>query len=153
MARKQMARKQHVERSHADNKPRPIAGENPPPLAQPHPPGRARESAIPKGIEIQAQKLLHEAGSPKLAKHAVDSAAHREALPDFRQDMLAQRLGFKSRGELLAASTPITAVNGAAWWATAIDNRRWAVWSDDDMSQTDEFASLEEARRHIYAAT
>jgi len=148
-----MARKRRPEQSDPDQQPRRTAGDNPPPLAQQYPPGRVAESPIPKGIELQAQKLLHEAGSPKLAKHAVDRAAHRETIPDFCQDMLAQRLGFKSRADLLAASTPVTAVDGSAWWATAIDQQRWAVWSDDDMSSTKCFDSLEEARRHIYSAT
>jgi len=150
-----MARKQprdHTERR-KDHSARRTAGENPPPIAEPHPPGRQSESAISKGVEVQAQKLLHEAGSPKLAKHAVDSAAHRETIPDFCQDMLAQRLGFKSRAALLAASTPVTAVDGTAWWATALDEHRWTVWSDDDMTTAQSFDSLEEARRHVYAAS
>jgi len=143
-----MARKRRM-----DHTVRPTAGENPPPIGQPYPPGRQSESPISKGVEVQAQKLLHEAGSPKLAKHAVDSAAHRETIPDFCQDMLAQRLGFKSRADLLAASTPITAVDGTPWWATALDEHRWTVWSDDDMTTAKNFASLEEARRHIYTAS
>ena len=101
---------------------------------------------------MQAQKLLHEAGSPKLAKHAVDSAAERETIPDFRQDMLAQRLGFKSRADLLAASTPITAIDGTDWWATSVTEHRWTVWSDEDMAVAKNFDSLEAARRHLYAA-
>jgi hypothetical protein len=143
-----MARKRHTDRAV-----RVTAGDNPPPIAQPHPPGRQAESPTPKGVEMQAQKLLHEAGSPKLAKHAVDSVAQRETIPDFRQDMLAQRLGFKSRADMLAASTPVTAVDGAAWWATALGEHRWTVWSDDDMTTARSFDSLEDARRHVYATS
>jgi hypothetical protein len=142
-----------VRKSRIDRTVRSTAGENPPSIGQPYPPGRQSESPISKGVEVQAQKLLHEAGSPKLAKHAVDSAAHRETIPDFCQDMLAQRLGFKSRADLLAASTPITAVDGTPWWATVLDEHRWTVWSDDDMTTAKSFDSLEEARRHVYATS
>ena len=132
---------------------RPTAGDSPPPLPQPFPPGRVADSPLPKGIEAQAQKLLHEAGSPQLAKQAVDTAARRETIPDFRQDMLAQKLGFTSRENLLAASTPITAADGTVWWATNSQREsRWSLWSEESMETTDSFGSLEEVRRHVYAA-
>ena len=101
---------------------------------------------------MQAQILIHQAGSLALAKDAVDGAAQREAIPDFREDLFAQRFGFASRLELLAASTPLIAADGASWWTTAVADNRWIVWSQNDMSASDSYATLQEARRSVYPA-
>ena len=140
------------ERKHAKHVARPTAGDHPPPMAKPYPPGHVAESPLPKGIEAEAQRLLHDAGSPQLAKHAIDTAARRETIPDFRQDTLAQKLGFKSREEMLSASKPITATDGTVWWAThSPKDDRWSLWNEDIIDTDNTFGSLEEARRHIYA--
>jgi len=97
-------------------------------------------------VEAQAQKLLHEAGSPDLAKSAVDSAAERETEPCFREDMLAQQWGFSSRKEMLDASKPLTDGKGVGWWATAVQDGHWIVWNDSDMSVKEIFISLEAAQ-------
>jgi len=101
---------------------------------------------------MQAQILLHQAGSAALAKEAVDGAAERESIPDFREDAFGQRFGFGSRPELLAASTPLTAADGTSWWTTAIADNRWIVWNQDDMSAAKTYATLQEARSSIYPA-
>jgi hypothetical protein len=101
---------------------------------------------------MQAQILLHQAGSAALAKEAVDGAAERESIPDFREDQFGQRFGFASRPELLAASTPLTAADGTSWWTTAIADNRWIVWNQGDMSAAKTYASLQEARSSIYPA-
>jgi hypothetical protein len=100
---------------------------------------------------MQAQVLIREAGSPALAKAAVDRAAERELIPDFREDAFGKRFGFASRPALLAASTPLVAADGTAWWTTAVAGDRWIVWNQDDMSADQTFATIEEARRSIYA--
>jgi hypothetical protein len=128
------------------------ADDHPPPIEKPYPPGHLAESPVPKGIEAEAQKLLHDAGSPQLAKHAIDTAARRETIPDFRQDTLAHKLGFKSREEMLSASKPITATDGTVWWAThSPRDSRWSLWSEETVDTANTFGSLEEARRHVYA--
>ena len=87
---------------------RPSADDQRPPLEPaPLPPGTSTLSPISKGVEQDAQRLIHQAGSPSLAKQAVDQAAKREAIPEFRQDLFAQRWGFNSRQEFLAASHPV----------------------------------------------
>ena len=101
---------------------------------------------------MQAQTLIHQAGSPTLAKAAVDGAAERETIPDFREDQFGLRFGFASRPELLAASTPLTAADGTAWWTTAIPGHRWIVWNQEDMSAAQTYATLEEARNSVYPA-
>jgi hypothetical protein len=130
---------------------RATAGSNPPqqPPFDP-PPGSVPKAPIPEGIEMQAQTLIHQAGSPALAKDAVDGAAERETIPDFREDAFGRRFGFASRPELLAASTPLTAGDGTPWWTTAIDGNRWIVWNQQDMSASKTFATLEEARNSVY---
>src|SRR6478752_4049768 len=89
---------------------RATGGDNAP--RQPHidpPPGSVAKAPIPEGVEMHAQTLIHQAGSPALAKDAVDGAAQREMIPDFVEDLFGQRFGFASRPELLAASKPVTA--------------------------------------------
>ena len=76
----------------------------------------------------------------------------RETIPDFREDSFAQRFGFLSRLELLAASTPLTAADGTPWWTTAIQDHRWIVWNQQDMSAAQTYATLQEARNSIYPA-
>jgi hypothetical protein len=142
MARKQQSKR--VVRKSAD--------ENPPPLSRPTPPGTVRTSPLPEKVEVQAQKLIHEAGSPTAAKSAVDVAAEREHFPDFQEDHFALRWGFASRAEMRAASKPLTGPGGSTWWATALPNRRWVVWSKEDLAASQTFASLEEARRSLDGA-
>jgi len=131
---------------------RPTAGDHPPPIPKPFPPGAVHDSPKLNGVEAQAQKLLHDAGSPQQAKQAIDTAAHRETVSSFYEDFLAEKLGYNSRKEFLAASTPITAADGTTWWATS-DPRdsKWVVWSEDE-AWTESFDSLEEARRHVYTS-
>ena len=132
---------------------RATAGSNPPLQLPLDPPvGSVAEAPIPEGIERQAQTLIHQAGSAELAKDAVDGAARRELIPDFREDLLGQRFGFASRPELLAASTLLTAADGTPWWTTAISGNRWIVWNQQDMSASKTYATLQEARSSIYPA-
>jgi hypothetical protein len=123
------------------------AGDNPPPVAKPLPPGSVPQSPLSQKLEMQAQKLIHEAGSKDAAKTAVDVAADREQIPDFQEDHFAQRWGFSSRAEMRSASKPISGGDGTTWWATRLANERWVVWSKDDLTAKSTFASLDEARR------
>jgi hypothetical protein len=100
-------------------------------------------------VEQDAQRLIHQAGSPSLAKKAVDQAAERETIPDFRQDQFAHRWGFTSRQEMLAASRPVNGVQGQSWWATAVADQRWIAWSDDNLSADHTFPSAQEAKEWI----
>lgn len=110
------------------------------------------EAPIPEGVEMQAQTLIHQAGSPALAKNAVDGVAEREAIPDFREDHFGRRFSFASRPELLAASTPLTAADGMPCWTTTIDGNRWIVWNQHDMSSSKTYSTLQEARSSVYPA-
>jgi hypothetical protein len=136
-----------------ERKVRATGGDNPPVQPPANPPvGSVSKSPIPQGVEMQAQTLIHQAGSPALAKDAVDGAAERETIPDFCEDLFGQRFGFASRPELLAASTPLTAADGTSWWVTAIEGNRWIVWNQDDMSASKTYATVQAARNSIYPA-
>jgi len=137
----------------SDHMVRKTAGDNPPPQPRVYPPGCVHEAPIPEGVEMQAQILIHQAGSTELAKNAVDGAAERETIPDFREDTFAQRFGFASRAELLAASTPLTAADGTPWWTTAIIDSGWIVWNQQDMSATKAYSTVQEARNSVYPAS
>jgi len=136
----------------SNHKARATGGDNAPPQTQVYPPGCVHQAPIPEGVEMQAQILIHQAGSTELAKNAVDGAAERETIPDFREDTFAQRFGFASRPELLAASTPLTAADGTPWWTTAIDDKGWIVWNQHDMSAAKTYSTLQEARDSVYRA-
>jgi len=114
----------------------------------PHPPGTNAKSPLSQGVEQDAQRLIHQAGSPSLAKRAVDQAAEREAIPDFRQDLFAQRWGFPSRREMLAASRPACGAR-VSWWTTAVGQGRWIAWSDDDLSAEITFRSEVAAKEWV----
>jgi hypothetical protein len=132
---------------------RKTAGDDPPPLAKPVPPGTVRKSPLSEEVEMQAQKLIHEAGSPNAAKSAVDVAAEREHEPDFQEDHFALRWGFASRAEMRAASKPLTAGDGTPWWATALPSGRWVVWNKEHLAAAETFASLDVARRSLEGAS
>jgi hypothetical protein len=120
-----------------------------PPLGRTLPPGATRQPPVPEGIELQAQRLVHKAGSADDAKKAIDAALARESAGDFREDTFAARWGFKSRAELHAASQPLFAEENSNWWATRLASGRWIVWGQDDLSASDTFDSLDEARSAV----
>lgn len=117
--------------------------------AVPIPPGAPKASPIPQGVEARAQRLIHAAGSVETAKTAIDSAADREEIPDFREDLLANRLGFLSRKELLGASQPFTAADQTAWWATQLEEGLWVIWNNDHMDAGKKFSSFDAAAKSL----
>lgn len=120
-----------------------------PPLDSPLPPGVNKTQSVPEGVELQAQRLVHNAGSVEDAKKAIDAAFSKETVGDFRQDTFAMRFGFASRRDLLAASKPLFDSQTSNWWATELKNGRWIVWGNDDLSASETFESLVEARKAI----
>jgi hypothetical protein len=141
-----MSRKSQSTKERSSRVVRKTAGDDPPPIPKPLPPGSVPRSPLSQEVELQAQKLIHEAGSKDAAKSAVEVAADRERIPDFQEDHFAQRWGFASRAEMRAASKPISADDGNTWWATRLANDRWIVWNKDDLTAKSTFASLDEVR-------
>ena len=120
-----------------------------PPIDSSLPPGVNQSPSVPDGVELQAQRLVHVAGSAENAKKAIDAAVSKEKVGDFRQDTFAMRFGFPSRRDLLAASKPLFDSQTSNWWATELKNGRWIVWGDDDLSAVQTFESLLEARKAV----
>ena len=122
-----------------------------PSLDSPAPPGVNQSPSIPEEVELQAQRLVHNAGSAEDAKKAIDAAVDKETAGDFRQDTFAMRFGFASRRELLAASKPLFDSQTSNWWATELKNGRWIVWGAEDLSAQDTFESLAAAKQAVGA--
>jgi hypothetical protein len=107
-------------------------------------------------IENQARKLLDEAGSPELAKHAVDSAAQGHGLPAKTQplaasvhDQFARQLGFGSYLSLFEASTPLVSAVGKQWFTTALRTDQWVIWNDADLAPAGTYPTREAAERAV----
>lgn len=99
-------------------------------------------------VQIEAQKLLEQAGSSELAKHAVDSAA--QAQPHGSpQDEFARRLGFASYLSLFEDSALLTAEAGKRWFATALRKDEWVLWNDVDLEVVGSFPAREAAERAV----
>jgi hypothetical protein len=97
----------------------------------------------------QAQKLLDEAGSPDLAKHAVDAAAKTQPLPVSAHDQFARQLGFASYLSLFEASTPIMSAVGKQWLVTALRTDQWILWNDADLTVAGTYPTREAAERAV----
>ena len=98
-------------------------------------------------LQAQAQRLLDEAGSPELAKHAVDAAAERQEHGP--SDDLVSEGGFESWEEMLTLSTSID-LDGDQWWITPFPRRDgWMLWNQRGGQSPRLFPSFEEAYRHL----
>jgi hypothetical protein len=120
-----------------------------PPLPRPTPPGAVKKRAVPKDLEIKAQRLIHEVGSAEAAKQVIDAVHEQECSSDFLEDSFALRWGFASRKLLLAESKPLFGDGPSNWWATKLRTGRWIVWSRDDFSSRHTFASFEDAKAAV----
>lgn len=98
-------------------------------------------------IHDQAQKLLAQAGSSELAKHAVDAAA-RDRSSGSPGDKFACEWGFDSYLSLFEASHPLASVGDRNWCATSIRGGNWILWNDADLVGI-VCSSREEAERQV----
>ncbi len=97
-------------------------------------------------LQIQAQRLLAEAGSPELAKHAVDLAGQAPPAGS-PQDQFARQLEFASYLSLFEDSSLCAADEGRQWFATAIRNGEWILWNDADLVIAGTYPTREAAER------
>ena len=110
----------------------------------------AEHEHIAPPVQSQAQRLLYEAGSPELAKHALEVAAGE--LPGSHPDLLdelAERWGYRSRHDLLAASISVASSHGQMWWLTPVNGRAWIAWSEHPGPTSDVLPTLEHARQFV----
>ena len=82
-------------------------------------------------MELDALRLLSDAGSPELAKFAIDSVEERRR-EQLRSDF-SQALGFESFGELLAESSDIATNDDKHWFVTSLPDGQWIGWNDVDV--------------------
>jgi hypothetical protein len=127
-----------------------------PPFTQPGVPSSSaaweeHEHVAPR-LDAEAQKLLDAAGSPEIAKHAIDAAARQreemEEMSEARED-LVHVWGFASWDEMLTLSTSVEDSNGDRWWITPCAQQGWMIWNQRDRQLPELFASFEEAHRHL----
>lgn len=99
--------------------------------------------AVP--VQVQAEKLLDEAGTPGLAKQAVEVAAQQRMPIPASYDEFARQNGFNSYLELFEASAPIVAIDGQKWLLTAVSGGEWITWKEQDFTALRRFHSRDEA--------
>ncbi|MEX2173679.1 MAG: hypothetical protein WD872_04910 [Pirellulaceae bacterium] len=100
-------------------------------------------------VQAQARKLIDEAGSPDLAKQALESAADDQPLGNSRQDAFARQSGFPSYLALFEASTPMASEAGKNWHITALPKKEWMVWNDRELKAEGTFRTLDEAQSYV----
>ena len=104
---------------------------------------------VAPAIELEAQQLIDHAGSPDLARQAIDAASHHFVEPHPPPDELAQQWGFESHVHLIASSTAMTARDGSPWWVTEIREQGWLVWTDQTLAAPQQFPSLDAVTRFL----
>lgn len=101
------------------------------------------EQASPQ-LELEAKKLVQAAGSPEIAKQAIDAVDHADPKM-MKEDDLALVLGFMSYRSLLEASTKGANIAGYQWFITAIRHDEWVLWNDRDLEVVGVFETREDA--------
>ena len=101
-------------------------------------------------VQNEAQRLIDDAGSPELAKKAIDSAAQEHVKQpvqrsESEKDRFAHNHGFRSYLELFEASTTMSQTDGKNWFVTALPGGKWIKWNDQDLHTECMYNSSEEA--------
>ena len=98
-------------------------------------------------LELDALRLLSDAGTPELAKFAIDSVEqqqHDQLLAEF-----AQALGFASYSDLLAASAGIATSDDKLWFVTQLADGQWVGWNYVEVRADVKHATRESAIAHV----
>src|SRR5262245_3219798 len=96
------------------------AGETPPDSWEQH-------EHLSAQLELDALRLLTDAGTSELAKFAIDSVEQQQH--DQLRAEFAQALGFASYGDLLAASAGISTSDDKLWFVTPLSDGYWVGWN------------------------
>jgi hypothetical protein len=99
-------------------------------------------------LTAQAEQLICQAGSPNLARHALD-AAEPAGVGASRQDAFARRWGFTSYLELFEASTLVRSAAGKNWRIAALPHDGWIVWNETDLHVERTYVTREEAASQV----
>jgi len=103
-----------------------------------------------EAVDFRTAPANRSSMQPASPAKAVDAASKPQPAAD--KDEFARRLGFTSYLDLFEASTPAGTAEGKNWFITALSGGRWVVWNDENLTASDSFASLEDARRHLPAS-
>jgi hypothetical protein len=87
---------------------------------------------VAPAVQTQAQKLVESAGSPGLAKQAIDATSSGRDQLASRKDNFARHWGFQSYLDLFEASTLIRTAAGQNWRLSAVSGG-WIVWNEADL--------------------
>jgi hypothetical protein len=97
-------------------------------------------------LELDALRLLSDAGTPELAKFAIDSV---EMQRERARDEFAQAHGFANCAELLAASDGVATGGEKAWFVTLLVDGQWIGWNLEDFGEGIKHRSREAAVRFV----
>lgn len=102
---------------------------------------------LPAQLELDALRLLADAGTPELAKYAIDSVDEQQR-DQFRAEV-AQALGFRSYAELLAASAAVDTNDDRPWYVTLLADGQWVAWNCTDIRVDRKHSTREAALAHV----
>ena len=98
-------------------------------------------------MELDALRLLADAGTPELAKFAIDSVEQQQHDQDRAE--FAQAIGFASYRDLLAASVGVATADDKLWFVTPLGDGQWVAWNYVDIQVNLKHATREAAIAHV----
>jgi hypothetical protein len=98
-------------------------------------------------LELDALRLLADAGTPELAKFAIDSVEEQQH--DQLRAEFAQALGFASYSDLLAASAGVATNDDKLWFVTPLGDGQWIGWNFIEIRADLKHATREAAIAHV----
>jgi hypothetical protein len=98
-------------------------------------------------LELDALRLLADAGTPELAKFAIDSVEQQQH--DQLRTEFAEALGFSSYRDLLAASAGIATADEKLWFVTPLADGQWIGWNFFEITANVKHATREAAIAHV----
>ncbi len=101
-------------------------------------------------LELDALRLLADAGTPELAKFAIDSVEQQQH--DQLRAEFAQALGFASYTDLLAASAGVATSDNKLWFVTLLADGQWVGWNYVEIRVDVKHATREAAIAHVERA-
>ncbi len=100
-------------------------------------------------LQTHAQQLIDKAGSPGLARQAIESAQQHPPARASAQDEFARRWGFRSYLELFESSTLVHTAAGKNWRITAVPSGGWIAWNETDLQADRTYSTREEATSQV----
>lgn len=98
-------------------------------------------------LELDALRLLADAGTPELAKFAIDTVDEHQH--DEMRLQFANALGFSSYADLLVASTGVATNDDKLWFVTSLADGSWVGWNFVEISADVKHATREAAVAHV----